>query len=60
MPTFIKEIDWELLSNQKHTLLCMLDWKEGEDHHMDGLLHLLDAIQDYGEENGLYFPDNKI
>jgi len=43
----IKYIDWELLRRQKAWLL------EQNHHHANGLVHLIDAIQDEVVESGV-------
>lgn len=43
-PEFIKNIDWELLREQKEWLL-----NNGSDEAM-GIAHLIDAIQDYAAD----------
>lgn len=47
-PEFLKNIDWTLLRNQKTTLL-MLTSTVNKDitNDLDGIVHLIDAIQDY-------------
>lgn len=50
-PDFIQKIDWKLLRNQKHDLLKVIN-KESvnpkEKMSLEGILNLLDSIQDYG------------
>lgn len=51
----IKNIDLKMLKDQKAILSCMImDWGEADDEQQvkmareaEGLLHLIDAIQDY-------------
>lgn len=60
---FFTLIDWELLGKQKVTLLDVIavnaDAPEGVVENLDGILHLLDALQDFAaDEYGLttHFP----
>lgn len=51
-------IDLKLLKQQKHTLVKILSDKKHsftkkEKEHLDGILHLLDAIQDANEPDGI-------
>lgn len=53
---FIEKIDWELLKKQKATLTkVVFNTQDGEVwDDLEGLLNLIDAIQDYAvEELGL-------
>ena len=49
-PRFLTKIDWDKLKKQKATLLKL---KEGmtvtipEENDINGIVHLIDAIQDY-------------
>ena len=50
-PDFIQKIDWKLLRNQKHDLLKVINNDSvipKEKESLEGILHLLDAVQDYG------------
>lgn len=54
----VNKIDWLLLAQQKHRLLHLI-W-EDDDDILWGLIHLIDAIQDRAEEDGLpvvFFKD---
>tara|TARA_R100000005_G_scaffold88389_1_gene58248 strand:- start:577 stop:792 length:216 start_codon:yes stop_codon:yes gene_type:complete len=48
----IEGIDWDELSQQKIALLRML-WDD-PDHKVWGIIHLIDAIQDYYEPDESY------
>lgn len=56
-PEFIKKIDWKLLREQKQTLLEireMSDFISQDYNSFDGLIHLIDALQDFAcDEMGL-------
>jgi hypothetical protein len=45
----IEEIDWQLLKEQKETLLNVLSNSnnEVEINHLNGIIYLIDCIQDY-------------
>jgi hypothetical protein len=45
----IEEIDWQLLKEQKETLLNVLSNSnnEVEISHLNGIINLIDSIQDY-------------
>lgn len=45
------DIDWAILSEQKRHLLELISDHQGA-HHLDGLVHLIDEIQDQGERMG--------
>jgi hypothetical protein len=49
IPEFIQEIDWQLLTNQKTTLLKVIEDCDNVPvlEHLEGLVALLDAFQDY-------------
>ena len=60
---FLNSIDWELLGKQKATLVDVIavnaDAPEGVVDDLDGILCLLDGLQDFAaDEYGLttYFP----
>lgn len=51
-PEFINKIDFTILRNQKGTLMHIIDEydplnEENEPEDLTGILHLIDAIQDY-------------
>lgn len=56
-PKFIKEIDFELLRNQKSTLLeLVFDGKsltKEQADKLEGIIGLLDGLQDYAVETGI-------
>ena len=50
IPEWIQKIDWELLKEQKQTLLeisVMGCFTEKDYEHFEGLLSLIDTLQDY-------------
>lgn len=50
MTEFIRNINWELLRKQKATLVEVLilgDLSRREKNDLDGIVHLLDSLQDY-------------
>ena len=51
----IEGIDWDELSQQKIALLRML-WDD-PDHEVWGIVHLIDAIQDYYEPDESYYSN---
>jgi len=60
-PDFIKRMDWEMLRQQKQFLIDL------NHHHADGIVHLIDAMQDYAvdelgiDENVVFnFPTRKF
>jgi len=56
-PKFIQNIDYALLRKQKSSLLELLSDEKSltAKHHMslDGILYLLDNLQDYAVETGI-------
>jgi hypothetical protein len=50
----IERIDWDELGQQKIALLRML-WLYEPDHEVWGIIHLIDAIQDYYEPDESYY-----
>ena len=54
-PRFITKIDWSLLKKQKKTLLiiknCHEDITSDQTKDIDGIIHLIDAIQDYAVDS---------
>lgn len=48
-----EHIDWKLLAEQKQALVESLD-SQGNSENLEGILNLLDAIQDAAEKDG--FP----
>ena len=57
----IEEIDWELLKEQKETLLNVLSNSnnEVEISHLNGIINLIDCIQDYAVTY-LCIEENKV
>ena len=60
----MENVDWHLLAEQKETLLAATLQKEPltkeQIDHFDGLLHLIDGLQDHAEFEGLWhFPKSK-
>ena len=55
VPEFIKRIDWSELRNQKKVLLIIIDELEKKKdirfEELDGILNLIDAIQDYAVDD---------
>ena len=64
VPEFIKKIDWSLLRNQKATLIAVINNMEtdgtndvtnkmiaSERDDLDGILNLIDALQDYAVDD---------
>jgi hypothetical protein len=55
VPEFIKRIDWSELRNQKGVLLIIIDELEKKKdirfEELDGILNLIDAIQDYAVDD---------
>ena len=49
VPEFIKGIDFKLLREQKAVLLSIMEWNKipQVNDSIDGIVHLLDALQDY-------------
>lgn len=48
-----ERVNWKLLAAQKRTLIESLD-SQGNSENLEGVLNLLDAIQDAAEKDG--FP----
>jgi hypothetical protein len=57
----IEEIDWELLKEQKKTLLNKMIYEEDGKtmDHLNGLINLIDSIQDYAVVY-LCIDENKV
>lgn len=54
MTNLLHTIDWEALKHQKLALISVIPLVDRRTaHRLDGLLHLLDAIQDEAEKQGL-------
>ena len=55
----VARIDWNLLREQKKSLVnaCAAHHGDGGYEGLDGLLNLIDALQDAAEEDGLWAPD---
>jgi len=53
----LNKTDWKLLSDQKQTLLEMLEgkasWSAHKSDHLQGLIHFLDHVQDQAVEAGV-------
>jgi hypothetical protein len=49
IPKFLMEIDYIELREQKAKLINLKEWIEGkgETDYLDGIIHLIDAIQDH-------------
>jgi hypothetical protein len=54
-------IDWDLLNQQKKTLLNVIDPQKGMNlNAISGIISMIDAMQDKAEEKGLWkFPEEK-
>jgi hypothetical protein len=55
-PRFINRIDWGLLKKQKASLLDVIETISSKDNEqkkddLTGILHLIDAIQDYAVDS---------
>jgi hypothetical protein len=61
MKSPIEEIDWQLLKEQKGTLLNILTKtnNEVEISHLNGIINLIDSIQDYAVVY-LCIDENKV
>lgn len=61
LKNFFKEINWTELSNQKLSLLHILDTDMNEvtKNDLTGILHLLDAIQDFAVDE-LEFSEKEV
>lgn len=60
-PQFIEKIDWASLKEQKEMLVVLSNHNLGEivSDHLDGIISLIDSIQDYAvDEMGL--NENKV
>lgn len=59
MKEFYNSIDWPLLHEQKLTLLKIsLDFDNKKRDDLNGILNLIDALQDDAEEMGIWkFPE---
>ena len=58
----LRNIDWDLLSQQKLTLLRLLDTVLEADQQyedLEGIINLLDALQDSAVNDGI-FPENVV
>ena len=57
----LNRVDWDLLHQQKLTLLAIRERQRpasGEHDALSGIIHLLDALQDEAAENGRWtFPN---
>lgn len=42
----LEQIDWQLLRDQKSTLVTLL-WNKDHNHSLWGLVYLIDELQDY-------------
>ena len=64
-PDCIKNIDWKLLRKQKRTLLkTIIKLETGDEDDpvtddLDGILHLIDSIQDYAVDV-LGLPEHEV
>ena len=60
-PEFINFIDWSLLKEQKETLMFLInsDLSSKISEHLEGILALVDAVQDYVVDE-LGFEENKV
>ena len=55
MEEFLKGIDWELLRRQKVELLDVINmYKLPAGNHLDGVVYLIDHIQDSAVDSGYY------
>jgi hypothetical protein len=43
---FFTDIDWKLLRLQKETLIATINFSGGKTDHLDGILHLIDQLQE--------------
>jgi hypothetical protein len=66
MSDILDNIDWRLLRTQRLAIIGIIDdfvqWQEDGSRQdqidaLEGVLNLLDAIQDKGDEEGLVPPD---
>ena len=61
MSRALQNVDWDLLHQQKLTLLAIRERQRpasGEHDALSGIIHLLDALQDEAAENGRWtFPN---
>jgi len=59
-PEFINNMDWSMLKEQKKTLLELISWNKIPlmNDNLNGIVHLIDAIQDYAcDELGMSVDD---
>lgn len=50
IPDFIKQMDWNLLSRQKESLVLLSNYVDSVSllySHLEGVIHLLDVMADY-------------
>ena len=61
MSRALQNVDWDLLHQQKLTLLAIRERQRpasGEHDALSGIIHLLDALQDEAAKNGRWtFPN---
>ena len=61
MSRALQNVDWDLLHQQKLTLLAIRERQRpasGEHDALSGIIHLLDALQDEAAEDGRWtFPN---
>jgi len=59
----LEKVDWDLLHEQKKTLLSLLlspNLSDTQRNHLDGLVNFIDSIQDDAVAEGLWiFPDSE-
>ena len=52
----LTNVDWNLLAEQKRTLVELVFSQEQPSQHLSGIIELLDALQDVAEEKGFWKP----
>lgn len=58
-PEFIQGIDWGKLKEQKNALLEVRDHVDSFEEELTGLVHLIDALQDYAVDF-CELPEEKV